>query len=593
MRQSLIAFAVAVAVCMPARASNHDTVSPPIGAGPFKVACSNIAQDEALIAALGSTPAEIWEGRPRDGQARYISQVLAAPGTALQFEAPVPDIRDIYPRLAGENVHYVAIVCHPTPQANADADYVLPGTSDIVPHMQLPGASPRLIGLAEYAATYGIAVDPAMPSSAPARLPLIVFSHGLGGSPVSPGYVDAMVDLASHGFMVAAVFHGDSRFSRIRVEDLGQFVTLLLNFDGFVEMELLRPVSLKSLLDTLLQHAGFAPGIDAERIGGFGASLGGQAVANLLGARLTTSLRLACRDTVTDARVKAAVGLVPYAGQTFLPAFCDDQGGAVAVKRPYLALSGTADTTAPIAMVEQAVNRFQGSRYLVELQGVQHEYLPEYRGDVMTWTVTFLNAYLGVAADPGAIARLIRLKSVTGGPQDALRVDAHIPFPPGPEEALVLEFYNDPLAHYFIAAGADEIASILGGGAGPGWQLTGHAFKAYPRLPADAFTTAVPVCRFYGALAGGPNSHFFTADAPECDLVKRSGGWYYEGTGFYITPVGADGRCPSGYLQVLRAYNQGFPRNDSNHRFTTSDSTWREMERHGWVLEGAVMCARA
>jgi len=62
--------------------------------------------------------------------------------------------------------------------------------------------------------------------------------------------------------------------------------------------------------------------------------------------------------------------------------------------------------------------------------------------------------------------------------------------------------------------------------------------------------------------------------------------------GFYILPVGADGRCPPGHLQVLRAYNQGDARNDSNHRFVTSDSTWREMERHGWALEGAVMCSR-
>jgi hypothetical protein len=44
-------------------------------------------------------------------------------------------------------------------------------------------------------------------------------------------------------------------------------------------------------------------------------------------------------------------------------------------------------------------------------------------------------------------------------------------------------------------------------------------------------------------------------------------------------------------LKVLRAYNKGYPRNDSNHRFTTSDSTWQEMARLGWAQEGAVMCA--
>jgi hypothetical protein len=597
MRRSLIAFAVALAACAPALAINHDTVSAPIGAGPFRVACSNVAQDEALIAALGSTPEAIWEGRPRDGQPRYITQILAAPATALRFDAPVPDQREIYPRFAGGTVPHVAIVCHPTPQSNADADYVLPGTGDAVPRMQPAGAAPRLISVAEYAATAGVSVDPAAPLT-PARLPLLVFSHGLGGSPIGGGYIGAMVDLASQGFMVAAVFHGDARFSRIRIEDLGGFLIALRDFDEFVEMELMRPVSLKAMVDTLLAHPGFAPGIDADRIGGFGASMGGQAMANLLGARLTTTVGLACRDAVTDPRIKAAVGLVPYAGQTFLPSFCDDQGGAEGVNRPYLAISGTADTTAPIGMMEQAMNRFRGSRYLVALEGVAHEYRPDLRGDVMTWTVTFLNAYLKVAADPLAMERLVLMASVAGGVPDSLRIDVHEPLPLGGFEVRVVEFRNEILDHYFIAAGESEIALLDAGGGGPGWKRTGLSFKAaylvppVTGLPAPGTPVAVPVCRFYGALAGGPNSHFFTASAAECELVKRAGGWYYEGIGFHVVPVAADGRCPLGYLQVLRAYNQGFPRNDSNHRFTTSDSTWREMGRHGWALEGAVMCAK-
>jgi hypothetical protein len=56
--------------------------------------------------------------------------------------------------------------------------------------------------------------------------------------------------------------------------------------------------------------------------------------------------------------------------------------------------------------------------------------------------------------------------------------------------------------------------------------------------------------------------------------------------------VDANGACPTGYLQVMRAYNNGFVRNDSNHRFSTSDSTIRAMADQGWAVEGAVMCAR-
>lgn len=56
-----------------------------------------------------------------------------------------------------------------------------------------------------------------------------------------------MVDLASYGFMVGAVFHGDPRFSRIRLEDINDVVYLLRDFDKFVEMELMRTVSLKAI----------------------------------------------------------------------------------------------------------------------------------------------------------------------------------------------------------------------------------------------------------------------------------------------------------------------------------------------------------
>jgi hypothetical protein len=217
------------------------------------------------------------------------------------------------------------------------------------------------------------------------------------------------------------------------------------------------------------------------------------------------------------------------------------------------------------------------------------------RDDVMTWAVTFLRAYLG-SEDPGAgnagtpMARLIRMQSAAGGPADSLRVDVHVANTAPGTGLVAIEFYNEPLAHYFITADPGEAAIVDAGGAGPGWLRTGHAFGV-SRLPPANAPLAVPVCRFYGRPAGGPNSHFFTADAGECAFVRTTGGWFYEGVWFWAVPVAANGTCPSGMLKVLRAYNKGFPRNDSNHRFTTSDSTWQEMARQGWAHEGAVMCA--
>jgi hypothetical protein len=392
--------------------------------------------------------------------------------------------------------------------------------------------------------------------------------------------------------MVAAVFHADARFSPVRIEDLGDFAFALAGFPVIVQMQALRPLALKAMTDRLLEDPGYAPGIDTSRIGGFGASLGGEAMAHLIGARITASLTRSCEETERDSRIRAVVAYVPYSGQSFLPAFCDDQVGAESVDKPFLAIAGTFDTTAPIKMTEQAVNRMGSSRYLVELVGGQHELRPQDAPDVLTWMVTYLNAYLDVRFDSGSMARFIRMRQVNGGRVDNLTVDVHVPFANAAGEKRALEFHNTILDHYFVAAGQDEIDIIRNGGAGQGWELTGQSFKVWPSLPSDAFTPVGPVCRFYGNPPRGPNSHFFTASNSECDLVRGQGGWLYEGIGFYIQPVDSSGVCPPGLLSVNRAYNNGFPRNDSNHRFTTSDSTVREMGRKGWAVEGTVMCAR-
>lgn len=586
-----LAAACAALAAVPAAAVNHDLLVPTIAPGRFAVACSNVEQDAALIAQSGAPAADFWEGRVVDGRPRYITEILAQPAAAIRVDARVPDIRTLYPGNAGEVVEFIAIVCHPTTRANADADYALPDASGTVPHMLPAGAAPQLVSNAEYETTMQLPASGRDPSGA-ARLPLIVFSHGLAGSPISKGYIDIMVQLATQGYMVAAIFHGDPRFSRVRLEDFGDYWYALANFDRIVEMQLLRPVSLRAMLDVLLAHPAYGPAIDTERIGGFGASMGGQAMAHLLGARITATLGKSCRDTVTDSRIKAAFGYVPYAGQSWLPAFCDDQRGAEGVTRPYLAMTGSADTTSPETLMQQAVNRFRGSRYMVSLAGGKHELRGEDTGDLFTWMVTFFNAYLGVRADPDAMARFIRMARVQGGRDETLVVDAHVPasFDASLDEGPAVEFYHAGLDHFFMAAGQDEI-DILSSGQGPGWAVTGHSFKVHRRIPPAALMTIVPVCRFYGAPAGGPNSHFFTADPQECNDVKQARGWFYEGIGLYVPPIVSFGRCVPGQLHVMRAYNARGMFNDSNHRYSTSDSTMREMARLGWIVEGTAWCA--
>ncbi|HUQ29319.1 MAG TPA: hypothetical protein VM051_12050 [Usitatibacter sp.] len=578
------AFVLAAFLAAPALAYNHVETVTPVVQGRFNVACSNVAQDASRIAP-GSSASDYWEGR--DGH--YVTDLLT--GDAITFRVRPPFDPAVYPTTWFRNVDFTAIVCYPTTSSNRDADYMLPGTSDVVPHMEASGAAPKLIGRNEFMATVGMASFPTPPADATMKLPLIVFSHGLTGSPISKGYVNILTLLASHGYMVGAVFHGDPRISPVRIESLGDLAYLIAFNSNIVEMQLMRPLSLKAFNDRLLGDSRYSPGIDTERIAGFGASLGGEAMMHLLGADITTTLGFDCHSAPSDSRIKAAVTFVPYSGQSFLPAFCEGQTGAAKITKPVLSLAGTADTTAPIRMTEMATNRMKGTRYLVQLDDVPHQFLPEYAGDLVTWMTTFLNAYLEVSWDATAMARFIRMNSVSGGPSDRVTIDVHVPKQPAfAGDVLVREFHNTVTDHYFVAATQQEFDFIARGGAGPGWELTGQSFRAWTNfLSLDPLGSTSPVCRFYGA---GPNSHFFTVVQSECDFVKAggAGAWIYEGIGFYSWTPNAGQRCVSGWLGVNRAFNGRAARNDSNHRFSTSDSTIRDMESQGWTYEATVMC---
>ena len=230
---------VTILCALPVAAVNHTQLVPPLAPGPFVVACSNIQQDAALISQSGLPATDFWEG----WGGRFITEILPQGSAALRIDALVPDIRTLYPGTAGDRVPFVAIVCHPTPRTNTDPDYVLPGAStDVVPRMLPAGAQPKLLSAMEWAEAYGVQYSPPVPG--PAKLPLIVYSHGLSGSPIGKGYINVMTQLAAHGYMVAAVFHGDARFSRVRLEDFNDYFYALTQFDRVAEMMLMRPASI-------------------------------------------------------------------------------------------------------------------------------------------------------------------------------------------------------------------------------------------------------------------------------------------------------------------------------------------------------------
>jgi predicted dienelactone hydrolase len=536
-------------------------VAAPLPPGTFPVGCSNVEQDFTRVPP-GESAQQYWQGFPASGSERYVDQLLLDPADVLRVDLAIPDDRELFVDRATTAVAYDFIVCYPTSASNPYPDYGLP-TGNAVPHMQR-GASP-----------------PVWPDAA-TRFPVILFSHGLMGSPLDPEYLAAITYLASYGFVVIAPFHGDPRFADIQLQSLSDFFYAALHFPTYTEMQAIRALSAVAALDVLSTAPGFAERIDPSRIAGFGASLGGETLLLQAGARLTTSIGLSSKQVVVDPRLKAIVGYVPYFGQPFFPAFGRDQGGLDGLAVPFIAISGTADTTAPLASVIQGVGRLAGSRYLVTLAGVTHHFDIPSTNDIFTWSLVFIAAH-GLD-DRLRRVQLARMTSVAGGGDDALVLDYTAPAQPFlPGEADVVEYHRDATNHYFITADAREAAALDAAGQ---WIRTGDEFKAY----VLGSGLGIPACRFFSAPALSPDTHFFTINPLECEVVKQSPLWLYEGFAFEAQPPQADGDCPLDRIPVGRLYNNGM-NGQPNHRFLTSRSQTALMQEEGWTLEGTVFCA--
>lgn len=112
-------------------------------------------------------------------------------------------------------------------------------------------------------------------ATSPARLPMVVLSHGTGGSAAAMAWLAET--LAANGYLVAAVnHHGNTGFeSALRLEGF------MVWWD--------RPQDVSALIGALLADPRFGPRIDATRIGVAGFSIGGYTALAAVGARLSRS----------------------------------------------------------------------------------------------------------------------------------------------------------------------------------------------------------------------------------------------------------------------------------------------------------------
>ena len=270
--------------------------------GPFAVACSNVVQDFSRLGA-GEDVQGYWEGAPSStGVPRYATDLLADPGNTLIATVAAPQDANLYGSFAGDNVAFVVLACYPTdgqqpPSRLSAVDRPVRSCRTCRPdriRRYLRTTRPVIRWLRFRTATAAAR----SPATTFRRCP---FSRVTGTS-------------SSPRFTVTCAFPTSGSI------DLSDVIALLSHLSDFTALQALRPLSISAALDLVLGHPQWQGHIDATRIGGFGASMGGETMMLMGGAGLTTSSAgLSWNQVTRDPRIKAAVGYVPYFGQPFLP----------------------------------------------------------------------------------------------------------------------------------------------------------------------------------------------------------------------------------------------------------------------------------
>ena len=163
-----------------------------------------------------------------------------------------------------------------------------------------------------------------------ARFPVLLFSHGLRRQPDLQRLHRARSKLfASHGYVVVAPFHGDSRFADARIDNARRLASRdrcdfqrLHGDAGDPSASRCAPRSTPCSPTRASRRASTRPHRRLRR-----QPRRRIAAADARRAAHRIALGLSSKQHDDDTRLKAAVGYVPYFGQPLLPAFGRDQQG--------------------------------------------------------------------------------------------------------------------------------------------------------------------------------------------------------------------------------------------------------------------------
>jgi len=149
------------------------------------------------------------------------------------------------------------------------------------------------------------------------------------------------------------------------------------------------------------------------------------------------------------------------------------------------------------------------------------------------------------------------------------------------DTAIATEYYSATTDQYFHTADGVEVRTIADGKFGQTWDRTMEFFRVW----TSAASGRVPVCRFVRAGLGATNTHYFTADARECEAMQESSAWKFEGVAYYVVLPDATGACPDG-TELLYRLRDSAAVAAPEYRYTADFATQKQMLAKGWVADG-------
>jgi len=223
---------------------------------------------------------------------------------------------------------------------------------------------------------------PAVAQDAPDRFPLVVFSHGAGGS--RDAFPDLTAHWASHGYIVVLPTHADSiQLRRRSGEDLSRLQRDLDSLRRDVK-PLDRLADVVFLIDSIGALETRIPGladrngagrIDRERVGMAGHSAGALTTQMAAGVRVRGAVPGALLEarSVGDPRIDAAILI---SGQGTTNRMFTDQSWSE-LSKPMLVITGSKDIAAigsetPASRREPFERAKPGDKYLVFIEGATH-----------------------------------------------------------------------------------------------------------------------------------------------------------------------------------------------------------------------------